>query len=90
MSKPITRNEIEKMADRMASSARENAYDTEEVPREDARDHGPKWYAMAKATAECIRDSLTDPREFSNYDAPRVLSSAEAAKVYTLCIARLA
>jgi hypothetical protein len=66
------------IAEDISSAASDNAYNTEEVPRDDARDHGPLWAKAFIASLEMIRDSIQSEREYMNYAVPRVLTAKEA------------
>jgi hypothetical protein len=76
----LTRAQKEHIEAMAGSAARENASDTEEVPREDARMQGPAWTRAVYVSLGDIRDALQG-REFAEYGAPRPLTSAEAHEI---------
>lgn len=76
----LTRAQKEHIEAMAGAAARENAGDTEEVPREDARIQGPAWTRMVYVSLGDIREALQG-RDFAEYGAPRPLTSAEAHEI---------
>ena len=78
MGKRLSKSERAKIVEAVASSARQNAFDT--VPGSYGN-MGAEWDEAFRGTVESILDSLQSPGEYETYCAPRVLTTSEVLAI---------